>query len=353
MDKTYQATVVQFLSSRASAALPSTLSGGLDDETVMDDVRLSLRLSRDGLKRRPWFSMPWPLRPSLGAYEFVDPYGEIRWPTYLHGRATFSVQGYTPSPELFKDLAWVLRRVIFTSFRTMPSLNALPDETLTVPGYRFQYFNSMTDIDGNPRPSSLETYSLSELAEPVGPGYVVLSTGRFEWKGEACLGLNLVWSQAISLDPVTEKKRDMPRLRKRVENLRRHWNTHNELREARRHLEHKEVRAAVRAAAAGSEAAIRFYATEWGLSFGGTGRLNFIEKVDQVLHSAGRPDFSTTDPESARDLLHLYRARSSMHDGDCRYRCQTTGDEIVVRSNEARRLVEAGERFVAWLDVHA
>lgn len=104
----------------------------------------------------------------------------------------------------------------------------------------------------------------------------------------------------------------------------------------------------VRSSASAVEAALRFYCSEWSVSF--PERKPFDEKIDEVLRSASRPEYSKVQPEEATNLLNLYRARNSMHEGDCCFEDQVTGSMVDVDRALARELFESARKFVLWID---
>jgi hypothetical protein len=164
---------------------------------------------------------------------------------------------------------------------------------------------------------------------------------------------SLVWSQAFSLDDISDRDTNMQRIRGRVRKLQRHWNSYEELSSAERYISKRDVKAAVRSASSAVEASMKFYSDEWGVRFPTGRNLSFGNRIDQVLLSANRVAFSNSDPESFEIIGRLYKARSSMHEGACRYRDEATDGYVDVRLPEARTMVDAAEKFCLWVDAHA
>ena len=141
----------------------------------------------------------------------------------------------------------------------------------------------------------------------------------------------------------------MKGIRKRVQEIKMHFNAKDELKEASSALERGSIKQAVRSAAAAVEASVRHYAATWGVNFP-RGRMAFTEKVEKVLRDAGKPSYQSVSAGDIRDLLCLYRARSKIHEGDCYYADPDTEVRVMVRKPRASELYAAARRFVLWLD---
>jgi len=162
----------------------------------------------------------------------------------------------------------------------------------------------------------------------------------------------LVWSPILAFPERTSPREDADSIQRKVTALRKQYNSHNELNDAQMHLARREVKPAIRLAAPAAEASIKYYAAAWGVLFppAGTRKLSFIEKVDSWLTVAGKPTYSSSDPQNAEYLQHLYSSRNAMHEADCYYK-RANGSIVEVKSQEqATPLVEAAVAFVVWLD---
>ena len=111
-----------------------------------------------------------------------------------------------------------------------------------------------------------------------------------------------------------------------------------------------DIKGAIRSSSSAIEAALRFYCDEWNVKWPSKKGMQFNDRVDEILKISGRTPYTIIDPEASLDLLHLYRARSSMHEGDCYYKDTNTKTEIQVNINIANHLFNAAREFVIWID---
>jgi len=226
----------------------------------------------------------------------------------------------------------------------------------------------MLDFVGNPSPNPTGGYAYAEPAEAVGPGFVTVEnllgfqqldrtpldlSGQPSdlsriWSYMGQCHLSLVWSQAFSLSNRTTAVADADPIKKRVQEIRRHWNSYNELNDAEGHLSRHDVKGAVRSAASAVDAALRYYCAEWGIRFPDSGQFN--DKVENIMAAGGRPSYRAANPDGSRELLHLYRARNAMHEGDVYYTDVQTHAEIRVNMLIATALVKEAKAFTLWLD---
>jgi hypothetical protein len=346
-----QCRAIQFLSPLAESRLRNEKVHGVAQWRARHEFAARFVLSKGDPTRRPAFAQPWPQLPTIGALEYVDRYADRRWPMFLEGGACLSLEQVPTTYDAWLAIAEGVRHVLFKSFRTMNVLAKLPGETIVAPGYRRQYVTTAADLAGSPVPSPEPRYQPSVVGEPVGPGFVTMPADFVE-SGGRHTSLNIVWSQAFSLANVTSPSVDMPRITKRVDQLRSHWNSYNELRDANRYAKGGDVKGATRSAASAVDAAIRFYADEWGVSFPNKRGMSFMERVDNILLRAGRTAFSVAELSASQTLAHAYSARSSMHRGDHAYK-NSAGNRVEVRITEAREFVAASELFTLWIDSQA
>ncbi len=212
-------------------------------------------------------------------------------------------------------------------------------------GYRREYVcHQFVDIDGNRVPNPSEHYTPTTIGAVIGPGLATLPEGR------SLNDLNaLVWSSIIEFPIHTNLIDDLPRIRAKLRDLRKHYNSQNELRDARRHLAAGETKACVRAAAPAVDAALRYYSQLWGVPFPDQPGLTFDVRIETLLANAGQPSFRSVDSASLGQILYLYRARNSMHEGECYYR-NSAGVIVEVGVRECDSFVQAVEAFILWAD---
>jgi hypothetical protein len=286
----------------------------------------------------------------------------------VEANLNLSVEAY--SQEVAQDVLQYLRGIVGWGIHNHPPLDSLIGQRVSIPGYRWTYWTPMLDFVGNPCPHPYGSYSLPEPDEAVGPGfttvenilgfrgYEAVSARLGEEPGDLSnlfaymreLHLSLVWSQAFSMPRRTTATADAERIRRRVQEIRRHWNSHNELSDAEGHLSRHDVKGAVRSAASAVDAALRFYCAEWNVRFPDSGR--FESKIEEILRATGRPSYRAASPSGSRSILHLYRVRNAMHEGDVYYSDAQSGDEIRVDMSLAPHLIEEAKAFVLWLDSH-
>ena len=297
------------------------------------------------------FAQLRPQRPCIGAGEYIDPardvYMTARWPKCLRlaGEITLPGPDGWPDQTLLRFLLSFTRTVLWTPRGPAHSSAFASDQCAKQTGYRRQYFNwQMFDIVGNRRPGSGGLFVPTDMGDLIGPGFVSLpDVNSVHTVNE------LVWSSILSFPGRTSVADDLPRIQRKVEALQKHYNGNHELRDARRHLTNNEIKAAVRSAASAVDAILRFYCDLWDVRMP-AGSLQFDEKIEKVLQDAGRPSYRSVEPDSLELILYVYRARNSMHEGDCRYR-DDTGNEIAVRKPaQVENLIKAVEGFVVWID---
>jgi hypothetical protein len=112
------------------------------------------------------------------------------------------------------------------------------------------------------------------------------------------------------------------------------------------------VKGCVRSAASAVDAALRFYCAEWAITFP-TAPIPFDQKIERILQQAGRPSYLAVDPVGLRDLLHLYRARNAIHEGDCFYKDDQIGKDVYCEISHAQQFFAAARAFTYWIDSQA
>lgn len=308
------------------------------------ELNFSVALHSENSPTDLTFAQPWPQPPSIGAHEFVDPYGDMRWPSRVLLSAAIDDTELKNLTIGFAHLVLgVLRDVLWASFQSITSLRTAPDQLITTPGYRRAFYTSTIDINRNPVPSSKWHLTEAAATEPLGPGFVRLDTIADDGNYHA-----LVWSQAVSFPGGKVSANGQSEIEKRIQEVKLHWNSYNEIRDAERFAQQGNVKAAVRFAAPALEAAVKFYSALWGVPMPQSG--TFAEKIEKVLQDAGRPSYGNLAPESLKSLLCLYRARNSMHEADCYYVDPDSGDRVVVDTGGARSLIAEARDFLLWLD---
>ena len=301
---------------------------------------------------RPNYAHPWEPQngPSAGAFQSVDPYAEVRWPAY----ALVSFSPDVTPPQLDQAAEWdiLLRMQTLVGFDIFqfPELKILADQILSHDGYRYSYWTFNVDYVGNPRPTRGK-YHHADCGEPVGPGYTSLNAIGFT---EDLLphSIALVWSQAFSFPNRTNAQTDDIAIRNRVKEIKRHYNSKDELAKAQEYLRYNDVKGCIRSAASAVDAALRYYCSEWRVTFPNQ-PISFDQKIELILQQALRPSYRLGDATGLRDLLHLYRARNAIHEGDCYYKDDQLGKDVPCETSHARRFFAAAQTFAFWLDSHA
>ena len=171
---------VQFVS---RACIPERLS----EDFYSTDARLPFRVTmtvvkgkvdvRDGEQlNAPSAAPPWPdAGPSIGAYEFVDPYFSQRWPEFVEASGELELpDNYVLMPDSLADCSSDVRGLLWGAFiaackhlwhgRPACKLSCRPLDVL----------HDRTDIDGNPRPTPRGEYCRTDLGMPVGPGFATV-----------------------------------------------------------------------------------------------------------------------------------------------------------------------------------
>lgn len=364
MARKLEAYAIQFLS---RDCIPGDIAETYQGQPLAGkDITFRLSLRKEGLKqnvpgprrppadlpdRKPVFSQPWPTNPSIGAFEFVDPYHERRWPTYLTLEGEIELHGEEQLlRDLVYDLADQMRNILWGLFNTMELLKALIDQRTASAGYRWAYITTMSDFDRNPFPNPQGKYRIAPVGVPIGPGFSHLPSFRVT-DVQGLHEFATVWSQSISLPAVTDPKADSASIDKRVQEIKTHWNSFQELQDAERYSKAGDIKGTIRSAASAVDAALGFYCAEWNVK--SPSKVPFNEKIDRVLAAANRPLYNKISPQDSKGLLHLYRARNSMHEGDRYFRDSDTGCKREVDHKLANTFLGTAEKFILWIDSQA
>ena len=341
------AHVIQFLS---RDCVDSSLHGERQWAEFPDnDFSLNIEIRVKGLKNPPAFSEPWPTNPSIGAHQFVDPYYKERWPTYLYMTAQLDDPNHETSIERGRYLLHALKQVCWSSFLSMPDLASQTDQRIANTGYRWFYMSPVCDMNRNPLPDPDGMYISTSPDSPIGPGFATLTDYQTTWTGGSFHELNLVWSQAISLQGATESTTDASKINEKALKFKRHLNSYDELRDAKNYSDKNDVKGVIRSSASAVDAALRYYCDDWGIDFP-RGNMPYDEKIKSILDKANRPQYYDLNNVESVNLLHLYRARNSMHEGECYYKDKDTNEKVIPRIQEAKIFMESAERFVLWVD---
>ncbi len=305
-------------------------------------------------ERKPFpmtFAQLLPHGPSIGAFEYIDAgvdrYFESRWPVCLMVRG--NVSGPADFEEMSDDaicnVLLFIRILMWETPGGLSNPDIPPDQRATRLGYRRQFFLSQSrDFVGNRRHAPFDFFSPTEIGEPIGPGVVSLDLQQSDQ-----IPNELVWSPTLSFPSRTNRDADRAHILGTIEALKRHYNSYNELGDATRLLEIEEFKSAIRAAASAVDAAILHLRQVHDIA-DPPRSLQFDEKIEHALAGARLPSYRALEPDRLQCLLYLYRARNSMHEGDCYY-SRRDGTLVAIWGQEqARPLVNAAEAFVLWLD---
>lgn len=285
---------------------------------------------------------------SIGAFEYfdgeLDKYLSERWP------AQRKISGWVERSEDFEDNDALLnfaRKLLW--FNDVPGILMPADQLSATLGYRREFHHHQHhDISNLKRPSPTNFYYQTDLNEPYGPGVVMIENVR-----DSNLNNELVWSEILKFPNRTTFEKDKKRIHKNIEAHYRHYNSHIVLQDCEQHIKNGSHRAAIWAAAAAVDASLLRCIEMYGLknkmplpkSFGG-----FDEKISKALELAGLPDFTSLEPEHAKNIRHLYRARNKQHEADCYY---STDEEKIVKIynvEQVRPLANSAKAFVLWID---
>jgi len=302
---------------------------------------------------RPNYAHPWEPqehRPSIGAVQWIDPYAELRWPSYALVSFNADVEGAVLDTAAQCDILQRMRTLVCFDIFDLLELKALTDQIMSQDGYRYGYWTPGLDFVRNPVPAPGK-YHNADREEPIGPGHTSLF-GVGLGENTEMYSLALVWSQAFSLPNRTNAHADDAAIRKRGQELKRHYNSRDELTRAETDLRQGDVKGCVRSAASAVDAALRFYCAEWNVPFPTT-PIPFDQKIERILHEAGRPSYRVVDAAGLRDLLHLYRARNATHEGDCYYKDDRLRADVYCDITHAHNFFTAAQTFTYWIDSQA
>lgn len=284
--------------------------------------------------------------PDIGAAQYVDlqdHYADSRWPTCVLANVSIETTDDLSLIEVRNDVLLSIREIVYSKLADNP-LFVANDHISKRPGYRRSYVAAPNpDIFGTRRPRPSENYHPTTPGEFHGPGLICLDGTT-----------DFVWSQIIPFPSLTDIATDLPRLREIVQDMRLHFNSYNELIDARRHLDRAQtsdeigdIKAAIRSAASGVDPLLRFYCKLHSIRFPSRS-LPFDQKVEEILARTGMPSYRAVSPHGMEGVAKLYRARNSMHEGD-RY-FTDGGVRLTVDYELAKQFVEAAEQFAIWLD---
>jgi len=285
---------------------------------------------------------------SIGAFEYFDDELDIylseRWP------AQRKVSGWVEKTEDFEtndDLLNFARKLLW--FNDNSDI-AMPSDQLNAKlGYRREFHHHQHhDIFKLKRPSPTNNYFQTETNEPYGPGMVMIEDIR-----DSGLNNELVWSEILKFPNRTTFEKDKKRIKKNIEAHYRHYNSHIVLRDCEQHIKNGSYRAAIWAAAAAVDASLLRCIEVNGLKnkmlspkyFGG-----FDERIAKVLELAGLPGFTLLEPEHAKNIRYLYRARNKQHEADCYYSTDEKKIVKIYNVEQVRPLANSAKAFVLWID---
>ena len=342
-----KAEAYQFFSRRS---LPLGVIGRLKAaSSEQPEINFDLTLECIGKPFDMAFAQLRPQRQSIGAYQYVDldvdAYFSKRWPICLKASGTvrFPLQG---APDnLRREQLLFLRRLLWEHPNAVPNPAIPSDQRATIWGYRREFFNSqLFDILGTRRPSDQATFVPTEIAEPIGPGVADFP------ELDALKGINeLVWSQILPFAHRSTFDNDKTAIRQALTALQKQYNSYSELDDSRRHLQRKELKASVRSAASAVDAYLRHLQDTWAVK-SPPGHLPFDEKIEHVLRTVNKPSYKAIEPNHSRQLLYLYRARNTMHEGDCFYNREDGQRVRVIDPSQVEGFIVAVESFVLWAD---
>ena len=212
----------------------------------------------------------------------------MRWPTCVQA----AIHVDTDRDMTATDAVNVLLLDIRDALTAVLAQNPLFDPTGHLskhPGYRRLYGAPPNlDIARNRRPVPSEHYHPTAIGEYLGPGLVTLNDPT---------PMDYVWSQIIPFPNVTNIAADRSRLLEIIKSMGLHYNSYNELRDARDHLIRAkntgllaDLKAAVRTGASAVDPLIRFYCKLHSTPFP-RGSMTFDQKIEHVL---ARPECRPT-----------------------------------------------------------
>ena len=284
--------------------------------------------------------------PTVGAFEYFDSendqYLSERWPAYLE------IKGWVNFPD-----EWVkehtalnlLRVLLWRVMKDPPSI--FSDQQVMQIGYRREIYHvPSVDIVGKPRPVPSDHFNPADIGEPVGPGFVSFDNSQFlDFKSQ------VVWSEFIKFPNRTDYLSDKHAIDLLVDAHTRRFNSHSELRDSKKYIQAEDRKGAVRAAASAVDACLNHLIEVHKIQMPSDKVLGgFDKKIEQALKLAGLPPFTRLEPEHARNILYLYRARSKMHEGDCYYKDNGGYRVNINRIEQVKPLVESAHAFIFWMD---
>jgi hypothetical protein len=269
-----------------------------------------------------------------------------RWPKCIKGRAKIALgKDDQKDNDVLKMLLQYMRVVCWDLRKDVSVLKSHNDQFAKQKGYRREYFcHQSFDFAGNRVPNSSRFFRLTDSNEHIGPGLaMIFGHSSPDYINE------FAWSQILPFTNPIDVKTDFPRIMEKLIEIRKHYNTYNELNDSHRFHIAGELKASVRSAASAVDAIIRYYCNLWGVAFPKRD-LRFNEKIEQVLKKAEKPSYKIVDPTNSEKILYIYRARNSMHEGDCYYK-DKSGKVIQITSKEqVKDFIDAAEQFILWID---
>ena len=281
--------------------------------------------------------------PAIGAVEYfdkeLDEFLKERWPSYL------IMEGWVSGEHEWNtnlEKLHVVQNILWISQSKFPV-----DQRTTEVGYRREFITKENrDALNQRRPNSFESFRGTETGEPIGPGLAYLVDGA-----DQSLPDELVWSDVLRFPGRTNYSQDRTKVQAAIERRLHQFNSHSELRDSYRHLANSDHKAAVRSAASAVETAVRFCKEEKGVQLSKLeNKKSFDEKIEVILHYALLPSFKGLEPQHTQAIRYLYRARNSMHWGECSYKDDDGKLNTIRHSDQVAGWVNSARTFVLWLD---
>lgn len=161
--------------------------------------------------------------------------------------------------------------------------------------------------------------------------------------------LNLVWSQNISLSDSSDYSNEEKHIIEKALKFKRYMNSYDELQDAKRYADNKDIKGVIRSSASAVEAALKYHCEDWHISYP-RAKIPFDEKIENILINAQKPPYYWKDHQECINLLHLYRARNSMHEGECYYIDKNSKEIVTPDISVAKLFMDSAKKFILWLD---
>ncbi len=280
-------------------------------------------------------------RPCAGALEYINPkmseFLTKKWPYCIVGDYSIIMDKKYDNFNFYKRCLHLMRNRLWSIKDEIIKMKIdMSKHLIKKQGYRREYMiNQMIDMDRNRIPSDSLWMREANIDDFIGPGLTsihhICQVSRDPEFKNFFENFEFIWGEYFKKPEhrtiVTDEEN-----KKNYRTMMFHFNSFDELENAKKDLKAGNIKNCIRNLAASLEPLLKFCCFLWDVKYPTEKGVQFDEKIEAILRSAGKPSYREYDDENMQMLLFLYRARSSMHEGNCYYNDQY-GNRIEIRTS--------------------